>query len=191
MTTPIEVSVIEGNATAAPNPTQVATHVNEYGLEISEFQTTPNAPDGSAGNAPVDNTPTVDNAQSSQPPAVVDDTPTPPVTVEDEPADEVLRPVNPIKLGRPIRINGQDRKEFKWSENITVDQFMEADNLSHKGRSPFNVAELDNGLNFYLGVMMICAANPEVDPIDLNQISGFDIIKVLRLGRFLTNNSGD
>lgn len=100
-----------------------------------------------------------------------------------------ITPDNPIKLRKPILINGVERTELTWTEDISPEQFMEADSHAHSTRTSISVTEMDNGLQFWLGAMMVCAANPEIDPKDLEQLRGRDILTLLKVGRFLTTAS--
>lgn len=134
------------------------------------------------------------------------------VTTEDEQATETLdlnieeprnqeqaadesteegQPDNPIKLRFPILINGVKRREFRWTDEITVEQYEDANSLAHGKRSCLTTAELDPMLHLWLGAMMIVAANPEVDPKDLEQIKGKDIVKLMRVGRFFMISESD
>lgn len=103
-----------------------------------------------------------------------------------EPTDESesAGPDNPIRFKYPVLINGVRRKELRWTDEITSEQFLNADSHAHGNRASNSIAEMDNGLHFWLGVMMIVAANPEIDPKDLEQIKGKDVAEVMRVGRF-------
>lgn len=106
--------------------------------------------------------------------------------------DEIPEPDNPIVLKNPILINGKQRKELTWTEEISSEQFLQADELTHKGRvSVTTAAELDTGMMFYLGVMMVCAANQEIDPKDLEQIKGRDNLSLMKVGRFFLRASDE
>lgn len=103
---------------------------------------------------------------------------------EEQETEEPKGPENPIKLRVPVLINGVEREELAWTDEITVEQFLRADSLAHGQRAANAITEMDNGLHFWLGVMMIVAANPEIDPKDLEQIKGKDVMDVMRVGRF-------
>lgn len=110
--------------------------------------------------------------------------PKPAANTAADPADEITSPDNPLKLKKPILINGHERKELRWTDDITSEQFLEADSRAHGSRASIATAEMDTGFHFWLGVMMIVAANPEIDPKDLEQVKGRDIPSLMRIGRF-------
>lgn len=131
-----------------------------------------------------------------KPPEIID-APARPATVEpDDDGDDassIPRPDNPIRLNKPIKINGEMVREFEWTEDITGDQFLAADDLAHtrSDHVSFGVAELDNAFHLAIGKMMIVAANQRVDIKDLDQVVGRDLIKLMRLGRFFTIQSDE
>lgn len=110
--------------------------------------------------------------------------PNPTPKEEPTPEAEPEGPENPLKLKHPILINGVKRRELKWSDDISSEQFLDADSRAHGTRASIATAEMDTGFHFWLGAMMIVAANPEIDPKDLEQIKGKDIPALMRIGRF-------
>lgn len=105
--------------------------------------------------------------------------------------DAILTPDNPLRLKNPILINGKIRNELEWTLDITAKQFLDADVRAHQKRPIVTITETDNGFQFELGVSMICAADRDIDPKDLDQIKGRDIMRVMKLGRFFTADSDD
>ena len=93
-----------------------------------------------------------------------------------------------IVLDNPITINGKKYKELSYNiEGITGQQFCDACSLAaskgQKGLS-IGVRENDYKLHFYLGIMAIIVANPEIDVAELENVTGFDILRISNLGRF-------
>ena len=93
-----------------------------------------------------------------------------------------------IILDNPITINGKKYKELSYNiEGITGQQFCDACSLAaskgQKGLS-IGVRENDYKLHFYLGIMAIIVANPEIDVAELENVTGFDILRISNLGRF-------
>ena len=93
-----------------------------------------------------------------------------------------------ITLDNPITINGKKYKELSYNiEGITGQQFCDACSLAaskgQKGLS-IGVRENDYKLHFYLGIMAIIVANPEIDVAELENVTGFDILRISNLGRF-------
>ena len=51
-------------------------------------------------------------------------------------------------------------------------------------------AELDYGLHLYLGFAAVIAVNPEIDISDLERVRGYDVMKIMRIGRdFISGKS--
>lgn len=103
---------------------------------------------------------------------------------------------NTIKLDSPLKINNKDYTELTYDTNeITAQAFAEADarKLTASGSRSGNAAgaaELDYGLHVYLGFAAIIAVNPEIDITDLERIHGYDVMKVMRIGRdFISGKS--
>lgn len=104
---------------------------------------------------------------------------------------------NILTLKKPILINGKPRKELKYDiSKITGEQFIEADARAHEkaarlGKPSIAVAETDDSLQLYLGMMAITAAEPEVDVMDLERIEGSDIMAIYRIGRNFIKGSAE
>lgn len=105
---------------------------------------------------------------------------------------------NKIKLENPLLINGKSHTELAYDSNeITAQAFAEADarKLSASGSKSGNAAgaaELDYALHLYLGFAAIVAVNPEIDIADLERIHGYDVMKIMRIGRdFISGRSED
>lgn len=102
-----------------------------------------------------------------------------------------------LELGKAIKINGGLRKELKYdTEEITGDHFIEADarardKAAHMGKVSFAVAETDQSLQLYLGMMAILAVEHDVDITDLERIKGHDVMKIYQIGRNFTKGSAE
>ncbi len=102
-----------------------------------------------------------------------------------------------LTLIKPLKINGEERKELKYDiEKITGEQFLEADARAHEkanqlGKPCFTVAETDDSLQMYLGIMAIIAVEPEIDVKDLERIQGPDVMHLYRIGRNFTKGSAE
>lgn len=103
---------------------------------------------------------------------------------------------NTIKLDNPVQINGKSYDELTYDiSDITAQAFAEADarKLSASGSKNGNAAgaaELDYGLHLYLGFAAIIAINPEIDISDLERVRGYDVMKIMRIGRdFISGKS--
>ena len=90
---------------------------------------------------------------------------------------------NTIKLDNPVQINGKGYNELTYDiSEITAQAFAEADarKLSASGSKNGNAAgaaELDYGL-------------PEIDISDLERVRGYDVMKIMRIGRdFISGKS--
>ena len=97
---------------------------------------------------------------------------------------------NTIKLDNPVQINGKSYDELTYDiSEITAQAFAEADarKLSASGSKNGNAAgaaELD------LGFAAIIAINPEIDISDLERVRGYDVMKIMRIGRdFISGKS--
>lgn len=103
---------------------------------------------------------------------------------------------NTIKLDNPVQINGKSYNELTYDiSEITAQAFAEADarKLSASGSKNGNAAgaaELDYGLHLYLGFAAIIAVNPEIDISDLERVRGYDVMKIMRIGRFYFREVG-
>lgn len=104
---------------------------------------------------------------------------------------------NTLTLKNPISVNGKKRKYFKYDiSKITGEQFLEADVRAHEkaarlGKPSIAVAETDDSLQLYLGMMAITAVEPEVDVMDLERITGSDIMALYRIGRNFIKGSAE
>lgn len=103
---------------------------------------------------------------------------------------------NKITLSNPLTINNKKRTELTYDANeITAQMFAEADarKLTASGSKTGNAAgaaELDYGLHLYLGFAAIIAVNPEIDISDLERVRGYDVMKIMRIGRdFISGKS--
>ena len=103
-----------------------------------------------------------------------------------------------LTLGTPLKVNNKNRTKLDYdTSEITAQMFAEADarKLSASGAKNGNAAgaaELDYGLHLYLGFAAIVAINPDVDIADLERIKGYDVIKIMRIGRdFISGRSGE
>ena len=103
---------------------------------------------------------------------------------------------NKITLSNPLTINNKKRTELTYDANeITAQMFAEADSreLTASGSKNGNAAgaaELDYGLHLYLGFAAVIAVNPEIDISDLERVRGYDVMKIMRIGRdFISGKS--
>lgn len=102
-----------------------------------------------------------------------------------------------LTLIKPLKINGEEKKELKYDiEKITGEHFLEADARAHSkaaqlGKPSLTVAETDDSLQLYLGMMAIIAAEPEIDVVDLERIQGPDVMHLYRIGRNFTKGSAE
>lgn len=105
---------------------------------------------------------------------------------------------NILTLDNPLKVNGRDYTELNYDTNeITAQMFAEADAnkmraSGSKGGNLAGAVELDYGLHLYLGFAAIISVNPEIALEDLERIKGFDVMKIMRIGRdFITGKSGE
>ena len=101
-----------------------------------------------------------------------------------------------ITLKKPITINGQEFRELTYNtDKITAGQFCEAEAYkfaSSGGKPSMTTYEFDHGLHLYLGMMAIIAENPQIDVKDLERVTGFDMVKIARVGRnFILTGAGE
>ena len=104
---------------------------------------------------------------------------------------------NTLMLDNPLKVNEKQLTELAYDTNeITAQMFAEADAnkmraSGSKGGNLSGAVELDYGLHLYLGFAAIASVNPELSLSDLERIHGFDVMKVMRIGRsFITGKSG-
>ena len=104
---------------------------------------------------------------------------------------------NTIKLDNPVQINGKSYNELTYDiSEITAQAFAEADarKLSASGSKNGNAAgaaaqEVGIGA-LSLGFPAIIAVNPEIDISDLERVRGYDVMKIMRIGRdFISGKS--
>ena len=92
-----------------------------------------------------------------------------------------------LKLSSPIKVNGEFIKELQYDLNsLTAGDILAADRNKAKASSGFTtqtVAELDTALHFYVGMQAIIKQNPKIDVSDLNNLSGSDVYKLMKIGR--------
>ena len=139
-------------------------------------------------NPPAENKPVEQTAQVAPTPAVTEAK----AEKKDEKDENKARPDNPIKLSNPIMVNGEELSELPWSEDgLTIDQYQKIEKMAHEKTVVNAVMELDSMLQFYLGAQLICAADPNIDIEDVKRVTGRDIFKVARVGRFFMQESED
>lgn len=97
-----------------------------------------------------------------------------------------------LKLINPIMVNGKEVKELTYdAEKITGEMFCLADAYAKSKCTEANTislgsAELDNGLQVYLGYFAVIAVNPEIDIKDLERLRGYDVMRIMQIGRNFT-----
>ncbi len=97
-----------------------------------------------------------------------------------------------IKLTKPLLVNGEERTELPYDlDNVTVDQFIKAENVAKSKADDFalGVAENDYSFHLELGFAAIMAADPSIDAADLDRITGRDLMSVMRAGRNFIGDS--
>lgn len=99
-----------------------------------------------------------------------------------------------LKLGTPLIINGKQYKELTYDTSaITVTMFAEAEArklraTTAKAGGSAGAFELDYTLHIYLGMMAVIAVNSEIDITDLERLSGYDVMALMRIGRNFTTS---
>lgn len=97
-----------------------------------------------------------------------------------------------IRLSKPLLVNGEERSELPYDlDNVTVDQFIKAENVAKSKADDFalGVAENDYSFHLELGFAAIMAADPSIDAADLDRITGRDLMSVMRAGRNFIGDS--
>lgn len=99
-----------------------------------------------------------------------------------------------LKLNSPLLVNGKKLQELTYDTNaITVALFAEAEArklraTTAKAGGSAGAFELDYTLHLYLGMMAVVAVNPEIDVTDLERLSGYDVMALMRIGRNFTTS---
>jgi len=92
-----------------------------------------------------------------------------------------------LKLSSPIKVNGVEIKELAYDiDALGPGDIMQADKNRMKvtsGMVSQTVAELDTTLHLYVGLQAVIKLNPSVDVSDLNNLSGKDTYKIMKIGR--------
>ena len=92
-----------------------------------------------------------------------------------------------LKLSSPIKVNGVEIEELAYDiDALGPGDIMQADKNRMKvtsGMVSQTVAELDTTLHLYVGLQAVIKLNPSVDISDLNNLSGQDTYKVMKIGR--------
>ena len=95
---------------------------------------------------------------------------------------------NIIKLDSPIKVNGNNVSALTYDYfEITNDLYLEAAMRSSRVGNTVNsaaVREMNEALIFSLGKAAVIAVNPQISWEDLEQIKGFDLLRVANVGRF-------
>lgn len=97
-----------------------------------------------------------------------------------------------LKLRKPLLVNGKTVSQLTYDINsITAEQFCMADAYAKAKCAEVNTVnlssvELDNSLQMYLGFYSIISVNPDIDIKDLERVSGFDAIEIMKIGRNFT-----
>ena len=102
-----------------------------------------------------------------------------------------------IKLQRPILVDGERIHELAYdTDAITAEQFIEAEayaaNVAASRQRPYNkIAELDNGFHLALGMEAVIATNESLSLEDLSRVRGFDLMRLMEIGRNFTMGSAE
>lgn len=92
-----------------------------------------------------------------------------------------------LKLSSPIKVNGVEIKELAYDiDALGPGDIIQADKNRIKATNGIisqTVAELDPTLHICVGQQAIIKLNPSVDITDLNNLSGKDTYKVMKIGR--------
>lgn len=100
-----------------------------------------------------------------------------------------------ITLTNPIYINNEEVHTLTYdASKIPVHLYTKAHALASKTQQAEGTIsfldEIDGTNQLYLGMAAIIAVNPQIDFMDLDRLTGVDIIKVARVGRDFANGSG-
>lgn len=88
-----------------------------------------------------------------------------------------------LTLKNPIKINGKNKKTFAYDyDEITCEQYIDATRRASQPGA-IDMQEGDYAFHFYLGAELIVASNPEVDISDLERVKGYDVIRLVNIGR--------
>ena len=100
-----------------------------------------------------------------------------------------------LKLANPILLNGNNRSEFPYdTEEITSELFLAACAKSTIGGATANLSasiELNTALHLQLGKAAIIALDSSVDWGDLDRVKGFDLVRLMEVGRFFTSGKSE
>lgn len=104
---------------------------------------------------------------------------------------------NTLTLKNPILINGETVGEMTYDINeidgvlFAVAESKKKMSAGIKNMSISAAAEFDFGLHLYLGFAAIIAVNPSYDFADLERMKGYDVVKVMAIGRNFILNSDE
>ncbi len=90
-----------------------------------------------------------------------------------------------IELRKPIAIDGKDVSILTYdTEKITVDLYLKAINRAVAKGNGFTGAniKLDAGAQLMLGIYAVLAENQSYDVMDVERVSGSDMIKLVDVG---------
>lgn len=96
---------------------------------------------------------------------------------------------NTIQLRNPVTINGKPVEALTYDTNeINAPLFAQAEALKKQAAGLKNVAivpavEFDFSLHLYLGFAAVIAVSPEMDFTDLERTHGYDLVKLMEIGR--------
>lgn len=93
-----------------------------------------------------------------------------------------------LKLSSPIKVNGNLINELTYDLNaLGPGDILMADRNKTKflGGADTNqkVVEFDTSMHICVGMQAIIKLNPSVDVSDLNNLSGFDTVQLMQIGR--------
>lgn len=102
-----------------------------------------------------------------------------------------------LKLKKAINIDGKQVKELTYdTDEITYELFeqaamQKAAKCARASKVGTDLAEFDAGLHLYIGCAAIIAVNPDIDWVDLERITGTDLVQLMNIGRFFMMSSDE
>ncbi|MBQ7261593.1 MAG: hypothetical protein IJR19_09560 [Lachnospiraceae bacterium] len=99
-----------------------------------------------------------------------------------------------IKLRKPVMIDGRAVNELSYdTDKITLDGYMKALNravVQGGGVTGVNI-KIDSGAQTYIGMWAVLADNPRYDIMDLERVTGPDIMRFAEVGLLFISGRED